>query len=135
MPLARPHRFSKTLLVSTLEAYFQGDLPKLDPGDRDFFDPHAGQRVALFKGTAIEDNVRRSRVHPVVRLNLAMTTAGMPVGLQAKLLEHMERLYTGTDAAWKRTLNQGGPGVHSVSATSPRHRSGFRGQPPGCLVA
>ena len=92
--LTRPRRFGKTLLVSTLEAYFQGDLPKLGPGDRGAFDPNAGQRVDLFRGTAIEDDVRRTRVHPVVRLNMAMATSDTPAGLQAKLLEHLERLYT-----------------------------------------
>ena len=92
--LARPRRFGQTLLVSTLEAYFQGDLPKSGPGDSGAFDPNAGQRVDLFRGTAIEDDVRRTRVHPVVRLNMAMATSDTPAGLQAKLLEHLERLYT-----------------------------------------
>jgi len=92
--LARPRRFGQTLLVSTLEAYFQGDLPKSGPGDSGAFYPNAGQRVDLFRGTAIEDDVRRTRVHPVVRLNMAMATSDTPAGLQAKLLEHLERLYT-----------------------------------------
>ena len=92
--LARPRRFGKTLLVSTLEAYFQGDLPKSGPGNGGAFDPNAGQRVDLFRGTAIEDDVRRTRVHPVVRLNMAMVASDTPAGLQAKLLEHLERLYT-----------------------------------------
>ena len=92
--LARPRRFGKTLLISTLEAYFQGDLPKSDRSEKASFEPNAGERAELFKGTAIEDVVRRTRVHPVIRLNLAMTTSDTPEELQARLLEHLESVYT-----------------------------------------
>ena len=92
--LARPRRFGKTLLVSTLEAYFQGDLPRLGSSNQAAFDPNAGERGELFKGTAVEEIVHRIRVHPVVRLNLAMTTADTPKGLRARLLAHLESVYT-----------------------------------------
>ena len=91
---ARPRRFGKTLLVSTLEAFFQGNLPKLASPDKDAFDPDAGERVELFSGTAIEDVVHRSRVHPVVRLNMAMTASDTPERLYTKLLAHLESVYT-----------------------------------------
>ena len=92
--LARPRRFGKTLLVSTLEAYFQGDLPRLELSNQATFDPNAGEREELFRGTAVEEIVHRLRVHPVVRLNLAMTTADTPERLCTRLLTHLESVYT-----------------------------------------
>ncbi len=74
--LARPRRFGKTLLVATLEAFFQGDLPRSGSSDKVSFDPDAGERAELFNGTAVEDLVRQTRAHPVVRLNLAMGDLG-----------------------------------------------------------
>ncbi len=92
--LARPRRFGKTLLVSTLEAFFQGDLPRSGRSDKASFDPNAGERASLFSGIAIEDVVYQTRPHPVVRLNMAMTTSDTPSGVSAKLLEHLELVYT-----------------------------------------
>ena len=92
--LARPRRFGKTLLVSTLEAYFQGDLPQLGSSTKAAFDPNAGERTKLFRGTAIEDVVNHTRSHPVVRFNMAMTTADTPEELRTRLLEHLESVYT-----------------------------------------
>ena len=92
--LARPRRFGKTLLVSTLEAYFQGDLPRLESSDMASFDPDSGERSELFRDTAVEDLVHRNQAHPVVRLNMAMTASDSPKGLRARLLEHLEDVYT-----------------------------------------
>ena len=92
--LARPRRFGKTLLVSTLEAFFQGDLPRSGSSDKASFDPNAGERTELFKGTAVEDLVCQTRVHPVVRLNLAMATSDTPERLHTRLLAHLESVYT-----------------------------------------
>ena len=92
--LARPRRFGKTLLISTLEAYFQGDLPRLGSSKQAAFDPNAGEREELFRGTAVEEIVQRFRAHPVVRLNLAMTTADTPKELRTRLLAHLESVYT-----------------------------------------
>ena len=50
--LSRPPRFGKTLLVSTLEAYFEG-------------------RRELFEGLAISRHEKEWKQHPVVRLNLS----------------------------------------------------------------
>ncbi len=91
---ARPRRFGKTLLVSTLEAFFQGNLPKLASLDKAAFNPDAGARAELFLDTAIEDVVRQTRPHPVVRLNMAMTASDTPERLHAKLLAHLESVYT-----------------------------------------
>lgn len=49
--LSRPRRFGKSLLVSTLKAYFEG-------------------KRELFHGLAIEDIEEEWRVHPVLRLDL-----------------------------------------------------------------
>ncbi len=92
--LARPRRFGKTLLVSTLEAFFQGDLPRSGSSDKASFDPNAGERAELFRDTAVEDLVRQTRVHPVVRLNLAMATSDTPERLHTRLLAHLESVYT-----------------------------------------
>lgn len=91
---ARPRRFGKTLLVSTLEAFFQGDLPLLAIADRSDFNPDAGRRDDLFRGTAIEDAVRWTRPHPVVRLNMAMTASDTPEGLRERLMEHLESVFS-----------------------------------------
>ena len=92
--LARPRRFGKTLLVSTLEAFFQGDLPRLESADKASFDPNAGGRAELFRDTAVEDLVCRTRAHPVVRLNLAMATSNTPERLHTRLLAHLGSVYT-----------------------------------------
>ena len=91
---ARPRRFGKTLLVSTLEAFFQGDLPWSASVGKASFDPNAGKRAELFRGTAIEDAVRQTRPRPVVRLNMAMTASDTPEGLRDRLKEHLESVYT-----------------------------------------
>lgn len=53
--LSRPRRFGKSLLISTLKAYFEGDKE-------------------LFKGLSIEKREKKWTKHPVVRLDLS--TAG-----------------------------------------------------------
>ena len=128
--LARPRRFGKTLLVSTLEAYFQGDLPQLGSSDPTCLDPDAGEREELFQGTAIENAVRQTRVHPVVRLNMATTTADTPKGLHTRLLAHLESVYTDWHARGAATGIEPGteegfiefppprPGSESVPAVS-----------------
>ena len=83
------------MLVSTLETFFQGDLPRLEESPaKAAFDPIAGERAELFRGIAIEDVVRHTRPHPVVRFNMAMTIADTPDELRTRLLEHLESVYT-----------------------------------------
>ncbi len=91
---ARPRRFGKTLTISTLEAFFQGDLPQLGSSAKAAFDSDAGERADLFRGTAIEDVVHQTRPHPVVRLNMAMTTSDTPDGLRTRLLAHLESVHS-----------------------------------------
>ena len=49
--LSRPRRFGKSLLISTLKAYFEG-------------------KRELFKGLAMEELEQEWRIHPVLRLDL-----------------------------------------------------------------
>ena len=77
--LSRPRRFGKTLLVSTMEAYFQG-------------------RKDLFSGLAIErlDTREEWPVHPVVRLDLSTCKSSSEEGLAGELdmvLGRMEAIY------------------------------------------
>lgn len=79
--LSRPRRFGKSLLVSTLKAYFQG-------------------RRELFKGLAAEDLEKEWNAHPVLHFDFStikdVTKETLEGELNAKLLEY-ERLY-GRDA-------------------------------------
>ena len=77
--LSRPRRFGKTLLVSTLEAYFQG-------------------RKDLFEGLAIEQLDTREAwpAHPVVRFDLSTCKSMSEEGLANELnmvLRRVERVY------------------------------------------
>ncbi len=72
--LARPRRFGKSLLLSTLEALFQGDR-------------------ALFGGTWIHDRAWDWTPHPVIRLNMAAWHAASAQDLETKLAYQMADLY------------------------------------------
>ncbi len=54
---SRPHRFGKSLLISTLEAYFQG-------------------KKELFKGLAMERLEKEWTVYPVLHIDFSRTFAG-----------------------------------------------------------
>ena len=69
--LSRPRRFGKSLLVSTLEAYFQG-------------------RKELFKGLAIEGLEKDWAVHPVFHLDLNTQKYDAPEKLDRVLNEYLE---------------------------------------------
>ena len=64
--LSRPRRFGKSLLVSTLEAYFQG-------------------KRELFKGLAIEQLEKDWTVHPVLHLDLVASQYKSVEDLRSKL--------------------------------------------------
>ena len=81
--LSRPRRFGKSLLISTLEAYFQG-------------------RKELFKGLAIEQLEREWTVHPVFRLDMSGEKYAAIANLHSHLdntLRYYERTYGLTPAA------------------------------------
>ena len=92
--LARPRRFGKSLLVTTLEAFFQGEVP-IDPRYlNDHNPPPTLSKTELFQGTAVADTIESRGFHPVVRLNMANTPADAPEGLEANLLEMLGNQYT-----------------------------------------
>ena len=80
--LSRPRRFGKSLLVSTLEAYFQG-------------------KKEVFSGLAMERLEKEWKEHPVLHLDLNTQQYNTPESLTDKLnreLVEWEKLY-GTEAA------------------------------------
>ena len=80
--LSRPRRFGKSMLISTLKAYFQG-------------------KKELFEGLAIEQLEQDWTVHPVLHLDLNTEKYDSPVSLEQKLnraLVAWEELY-GADPA------------------------------------
>ena len=92
--LARPRRFGKSLLVTTLEAFFQGEVP-IDPRYLNGHTPPPTlSKAELFQGTAAADTVDSRGFHPVIRLNMASTPAHAPERLKANLLEMMGGQYT-----------------------------------------
>jgi len=92
--LARPRRFGKSLLVTTLEAFFQGEVP-IAPHYLNGLSPEPIlSKGDLFRGTSAADTVESRGFHPVVRLNMANTPADGPEELKANLLEVMGGQYT-----------------------------------------
>lgn len=75
--LSRPRRFGKSLLISTLEAYFQG-------------------RKELFEGLAIDQLEQEWNVHPVLHLDLNAEKYTTPESLESILnstLVNWESMY------------------------------------------
>ena len=73
--LSRPRRFGKSLLVSTMEAYFQG-------------------RKELFKGLAIEKQEKNWTEHPVLHLDLTGNRYLTVADLYEKFELHLDRWET-----------------------------------------
>ncbi len=108
--LARPRRFGKTLLVNTLEAWFQG----LPPGHRT--NP-AGDTAPLeglpagwtsppwlWEDLDAEDWYGTHGWHPVIRLDLSQLGSPDPAGTRAALRDYMEDMvwrWTDRDAPWR----------------------------------
>ena len=70
--LSRPRRFGKSLLISTLEAYFRG-------------------KKELFKGLAMELLEKEWTVHPVLHLDLNIEKYGSIESLENILNDHLLR--------------------------------------------
>lgn len=94
--LARPRRFGKTLLVSALEAFFQGDIPHVRPAAalQDSRQPAPYSFSKLFRDTAVSDVVPLCPIHPVIRLNMAEVSAGSVEDLILRLRRHLEWQFT-----------------------------------------
>ncbi len=97
--LARPRRFGKTLLLSTLEAYFQGSLSPVSPMPSVPCSPGA-----LFANTAVQDIAPLHPMHPVIRLNMSHAGADDATQMIRNLLTHLEQVYT---QWYRRGVNTG----------------------------
>jgi Protein of unknown function (DUF1703)./Predicted AAA-ATPase. len=84
--LSRPRRFGKSLLLSTIEAYFQG-------------------KKHLFEGLAIAEGETQWAVHPVLHLDLNAEKYDTQQGL----LDILERQLKN----WEKSFNITGEGSHS----------------------
>ncbi len=71
--LARPRRFGKSLLTTTLEALFRGER-------------------ALFAGTWIQDSDWAWEAHPVIRLDMSTMSGFERADLRFKLCSHLTRI-------------------------------------------
>ena len=90
--LARPRRFGKTLMLSTIECMYQGHLPRIRHPDGDLANPQAKVvDTDLFAGTAWETPFASSCRHPVVRLDMSAvggnTVEEMRQGLRNQLAD------------------------------------------------
>ena len=90
--LARPRRFGKTLMLSTIECMYQGDLPRVRHPDGDLARPQLKIPDAdLFAGTAWEAQIVSQPRHPVVRLDMSAvmgrTVEEVGLGLRLQLAE------------------------------------------------
>lgn len=75
--LSRPRRFGKTLLISTIEAYFKGEK-------------------ALFEGLAMEELEKKWEKHPVLRFDLSMDSfesVDKLTGFLSAKLDYWEEIY------------------------------------------
>ena len=125
--LARPRRFGKSLLVTTLEAFFQGEVPIAPRYLNGHSPPQTRSKVELFRGTIAADTVEGRGFHPVVRLNMVNTPADAPEELKANLLEMLGSQYTlwnrrGIDVGLAPEDESGTITFPSVPAVSPAQR-------------
>ena len=101
--LARPRRFGKTLLINTLEAWFQG----LPPGHRANPEGDTAELKGmpagwtsppwLWEGLEVADWHGVHGWHPVIRLDLSQLGSPDPAGTRAGLRDYME------DRVWQWT--------------------------------
>ena len=98
--LTRPRRFGKTLLVSTLEAWFQGHMPLVQPCPEPGSNPVADWQWQhyttreLFAGTQLLAVRPAPNLRPVIRLNMADVQGDTVLELQESLLSLLSRVYT-----------------------------------------
>lgn len=90
--LARPRRFGKTLMLSTIECMYQGDLPRVRHPDGKLANPHPKVSDSdLFAGTAWDALFDSKPRHPVVRLDMSTVTGRtveeVGLGLRLQLAE------------------------------------------------
>ena len=125
--LARPRRFGKSLLVTTLEAFFQGEVAIASRYLNGRNPPRTLTKTELFQDTAAADTVETRGFHPVVRLNMVNTPADTPEELKANLLEMLGGQYTlwnrrGVDVGLKPVDESGAVAFPAVPVVSPAQR-------------
>ena len=95
--LARPRRFGKTLLINTLEAWFQGLPPGHEANSDRAGVPLDGMPTGwtnppwLWRGLDAEDWHGVHGWHPVIRLDLSRAAADTPAGTEAALRVYLWR--------------------------------------------
>ena len=90
--LARPRRFGKTLMLSTIECMYQGDWPEIrDPFvEMAHFAPKVPDEL-LFAGTSWETLGAASSKRPVIRLDLSAVTGNDAEEMKRSLTRHVAR--------------------------------------------
>lgn len=90
--LARPRRFGKTLMLSTIECMYQGHLPRLRHPDGDLVrpDPKVPDEF-LFAGTAWEAEFGEKPRYPVVRLDFSGVHGDTPAQMKQSLRSQIAR--------------------------------------------
>ncbi len=125
--LARPRRFGKTLLINTLEAWFQGLPPGHRANPEGDTKPLEGLPAGwtapawLWAGLDAEDWHGVHGWHPVIRLDLSQLGSPDPAGTRVALRDYME------DMVWQWT-DRGAPWTVS-DLFGP-----FPDQPPGVML-
>ncbi|MYA04150.1 MAG: AAA family ATPase [Caldilineaceae bacterium SB0664_bin_22] len=117
--LARPRRFGKTLMLSTIECMFQGDRPNV----RDPFVEmaHSIPQVPddlLFAGTSWESSAAKTPRRPVIRLDMSAVAGDSPVEMRISLKQHVAH----QGLLWyRRGLDPGIELMHLRDSTSYPH--------------
>ncbi|MXY96667.1 MAG: AAA family ATPase [Gemmatimonadetes bacterium] len=120
--MARPRRFGKTLLINTLEAWFQGLPPGHRANPEGVTAPLDGLPEGwtsppwLWDGLDAADWHGTHGWHPVIRLDLSQLAGTDPAGTHAALRDYMEdTVWLWTDrstpwtSAWTDSLLDSGP--------------------------
>ena len=119
--LARPRRFGKTLLINTLEAWFQGlppghrTNPEGDTAPLDGLPAGWTSPPWLWDGLVAETWHGTHGWHPVIRLNLALSAAPSPAGTRTSLQNYLHNVIR----LWRRRSGSHGIGTEAPPSASP----------------
>ena len=88
--LARPRRFGKTLMLSTIECMYQGDRPNVRDPFVEFAHPIAKvSDELLFADTSWESAFAETSRQPVIRLDMSAVTGDNPAKMELSLKQHV----------------------------------------------
>ena len=88
--LARPRRFGKTLMLSTIECMYQGDRPNVRDPFVEFAHPIAKvSDELLFADTSWESAFAGTSRQPVIRLDMSAVTGDNPAKMELSLKQHI----------------------------------------------